>query len=158
MRKFILLAVCCAVFVACVNNKQSKPEISKVLEEMAEDSRPLHDDKFYEGLLEAFCQKHFDEKYGGMKIFDKGAVKYLPGSLEVTSTGHRDTNTDKVEGTIRFRYLYGFAKSPKRRFEAYVTDKGNGNDYLISFTRQGGFDDNNIKPTGEIPFVYPSRK
>ena len=121
----------------------------------ADTRRPLHDEKFYEKLLEAFCQKHFDERFAFKKFFGRGAVKYHKGSLRVESVAPRDTKTDKVQGKITYDYAYGAQTCRDGEFIAFIKNGTESNEYIVVLERCGGFFSQNMKTTGEMSFIYP---
>ncbi len=153
-RKLLVLLLCFTSLMAWGADKEKTTSENR--ESMAVDAqRPLHSEEFYQELLEAFCQKHFDERFKFKVVFKRGAVKYHKESLRVESVAPRDTRTDKIQGKLSYDYLYGARTCKDGEFTAIVKSGTEPNEYIIILERNGGFFVWNIKSTGEISFIYP---
>ena len=59
-------------------------------------------------MLDAFCKENFQKTSIFVDLGGVTAVQYL--ELKVESVVWDDNHTDKIEGKVIFRYLYGFLK------------------------------------------------
>ncbi len=143
----IIVLACLMVVTSCGEQRPSR------FVETVE--RPVHDEAFYEGLLEAFCQKEFNNVFKG--------TEYEENSLRVVTVSTRDTDMDIIDGTLKFKYWKDIVpdwldsvvgnKEDDGRFKAYVTANGD-DEYIVIFERYGGVKEKNLKSSGEILFKY----
>lgn len=141
------VAVICTLFLfACGGNGQGNDSNDP---HNSSEETVIKDADFYQGLLEAFCQEHFDKKFKG--------TKYIEGSLSVRTISPEDDHTVLVIGDHDYQYLYGTFGANDKEFRAYIKDLGNGQ-YHIKFDRQGAINKNETKTTGNVPFIYDANE
>lgn len=150
---FVLFFCLISLTAWSAETEKSTSEETKVM--VVEARRPLHNEAFYKRLLEAFCQKHFDERFAFKKVFGKGAVMYYKNSLRVESVASRDTRTDIIRGKITYDYAYGAKTCEDGDFTAFVKSGTESDEFIIVFERNGGLISGNVKSTGEVSFIYP---
>lgn len=116
--------------------------------------RPLHDKHFYNELLEAFCCEHFNKGFSherfGRKVND---IKYIQHSLRVVTVANRNENTDVIKGVISYKFSY-IRSCKDGGFTALITDNGEGEPFIVTFTREGADEKGHIKTIMDQPFVY----
>jgi len=153
-QKLLLLLFC--LFSLTVLGADKEDVTSENTEVMSAPARrPMYSEEFYQEMLEAFCMKHFNEKFAFFKVFNVGAVKYWETSLRAESAAYRDTNTDLVRGKLSFSYLWGLMKCKDGEFTAIVKKGTEPNEFIVLFLRCGGFIPKNVRSTDEVSFIYP---
>lgn len=156
MKKTLMIPLCLLglLLTACGGSSST----GGINQEMIDESRPVHDEAFYQGFLEAFCLEHFDKafkyKVGVVTI----KVLYEEKSLSVTSVTKRTSDTDVIKGTLSFKYgAVGLLSCSDCDFTAFVTETGSDDEYIVRLERCDAIDRSKIHSTGEVTFRYVSQ-
>ena len=155
MKQKLLLLLFCLMSLTALGADKEDASSENTTVMAAPARRPMFNEEFYQKMLEAFCVKHFNEKFVFFKLFSVGAVKYQEKSLRAESAAYRDTNTDLVRGKISFTYLWGIMKCKDGEFTAIVKKGTEPNEFIVLFLRCGGFIPKNVRSTDEVSFIYP---
>ena len=157
----LFLLASCMLLTACRFSGSSEEGIVQTDDDpvkIVEDDEPEMDDDFYMALLDAFCQKHYDNKLKG---------KYVANSIHDIVVSQDDEHTVKIEGKHSFKGKVGNLHPYDDRIFWATVHQEDRITFVINFSRELANPAENIPGlsnialpkinTGDIPFEFVYR-